>query len=313
MKVYLQSQKGSSKYASEDRILVGSEVFADQEAVRFLDRGHVLLADGVGGNNAGAVAAFQVCKKMSEVDELRPEAFSAINEHLFSMGVENENYRNMATTATGVLFSSTTTAVSYHVGNTRLYAIQAGEYLKQLTSDDTVVEYLIRTGKLTEEEAKNYPARNEITSCFGGGKASLLRIKVDNINLAQFHHFLLTCDGIHDYLTLDEMEDILGQCNGDWSKAIGELITRAKESGSPDDCSAVIIDCDLSSIESCCDVNDEQKHEPIQQNNPGSTIDCISDEYAQNIKVAPSSTESMSSAKNKLWNFFKKKPEHREE
>ena len=145
------------------------------------------------------------------------------------------------------------------------------------------------------------------------GKWLNVRMKVDNIDLAQFHHFLLTCDGIHDYLTLDEMEDILGQCNGDWSKAIGELITRAKESGSPDDCSAVIIDCDLSSIESCCDVNDEQKHEPIQQNNPGSTMDCISDEYAQNIEVAPSSTESMSTAKNKLWNFFKKKPEHREE
>lgn len=69
MKVYLLSQKGINKDASEDRVLVGNEVFSDQEAVRILSHGHVLLADGVGGNNAGAVAAFQVCKKMSDIAE----------------------------------------------------------------------------------------------------------------------------------------------------------------------------------------------------------------------------------------------------
>ncbi len=304
MKVYLQSQKGNSKEANEDRILVGVNVFSDQEAVCFIDHGHVLLADGVGGNNAGAVAAFQVCKKMSEVAELTSETFSKINEHLFSMGTANENYRNMATTATGVLFSSAEEATSYHVGNTRLYAIQAGEYLKQLTSDDTVVEYLIRTGKLTEEEAVNYPARNEITSCFGGGKSSLLRIKVDRIDLTQYRQLLLTCDGIHDYLTVDEMEDILAHCDEDWSKAICELIAHAHKKGSPDDCSAIIIDCDYTEPEAMFNNNAGQICDTVKQNDSNNIT-----EYVQCTGIEANPVDNTTATKNKLWNFFKKKTE----
>ena len=303
MKVYLLSQKGINKDASEDRVLVGNEVFSDQEAVRILSHGHVLLADGVGGNNAGAVAALQVCKKMSDIAELTPESFSAINEHLISMSAANENYRNMATTATGVHFSSTSSAQSYHVGNTRLYAIQAGEYLKQLTTDDTVVEYLIRTGKLTEEEAVNYPARNEITACFGGGKSSLLRIKTDYIDLVQYRQFLLTCDGIHDYLSTDEMEDILGSCDGDWAKALRELASRAKENSSPDDCSAVIIDCDNIESEATRAGNEDQTCSNVQP-------DALAPvEEKEHHELSEDAFEPKGVSKSRLMSFFKKKNE----
>ena len=306
MKVYLLSQKGISKEASEDRILVGAEVFADQEATRFLEHGHVMLADGVGGNNAGAVAAYQVCKKMADTFELTPESFSAINEHLFAMGAANENYQNMATTATGIMFSPQATAMSYHVGNTRLYAIQAGEYLKQLTSDDTVVDYLIRTGKLSEEEAASYPARNEITSCFGGGKPSLLRIKLESLDLSQYQQFLLTCDGIHDYLNVEESEDVLGQCAGDWALALRKLIVCAKEKGSPDDCSAIIIDCDQTScvaeIANCV----EQTQDMVTISTSEQSVDHFISQNLGGGMVAPKVPEVESSSKNKFWNFFNK-------
>lgn len=299
MKVYLLTQKGTNKEASEDRILVGTEIFSDQEAVRFLDHGHIMIADGVGGNNAGAVAAFQVCKKMADTLDLTPDAFSAINEHLFSMGTANENYRNMATTATGVLFSEATGKI-YHVGNTRLYAIQAGEYLKQLTLDDTVVDYLIRTGKLTEDEAANYPARNEITSCFGGGKQTLLRIKLDNLDLSQYQLFLLTCDGIHDYLNTDEMEEILAGSDGDWASALRNLVARAKAKNSPDDCSAVIIDCDSTLI-----APNLASVVPVAVRASESGFGDISGEWQQSNSESVM-YEKDKPTKHKLWNIFKK-------
>ena len=306
MKVYLLSQKGINKEASEDRILVGTEVFSDQEAVRFLNQGHIMIADGVGGNNAGAVAAFQVCKKMADTFDLNPEAFSAINAHLFSMGAANESYRNMATTATGMLFSSEDTAKTYHVGNTRLYAIQAGEYLKQLTSDDTVVDYLIRTGKLTEDEAANYPARNEITSCFGGGKQSLLRVKLDKLDLSQYQQFLLTCDGIHDYLDTDEMEEILGQSDGDWASAIRSLIARAKDKGSPDDCSAVIIDCDPTLVAPSVDCSTAVAVDHVLEGIIEQTVERYHLSNSEQVVTETTYIETSKPTKNKLWNFFKK-------
>ena len=199
------------------------------------------VADGVGGNAAGDVAAVMVCAGASAMDVIDEQHFEAINQEILERGAKDE-YKGMAATFSGIHWGTDGSAVCCHVGNTRIYAIQGSGYLKQLTEDDTVVQFLLKTGKLTEEEAENYSARNEITACFGGGKASLLNVKVFPLAEDEHTDFLMTSDGIHEHLTIDEMEDCIGAAEGDGRKLVQMLVKHAQEKGSADDCTAVYID-----------------------------------------------------------------------
>lgn len=242
MKVYLKTCKGTGKSASDDRILVGSDVFAEAESTVLINCGCIAIADGVGGNRAGDVAAEMVCRAVSDSLILDSSCFSEINRQLVEQGMQNESCRDMATTLSGIQYSECGAILLFHVGNTRIYSIQAKKYLSQITEDDTVVNYLVRCGKLTEEEAASYPNRNEITACFGGGKENLLRMTLSRLPAHDFTHILITSDGIHEYLSIDDMEDIFMDAEGDWTKAINTLITNAVANGSSDDCSALIVD-----------------------------------------------------------------------
>ena len=246
MKVFFYTTKGVDKTESEDRVLVGQNVFSEMESCVEITFGNVAIADGVGGNLGGGVAAQFVCERIARLIQPKAEDLYAINESLIEKSNQDGSLSGMATTISGICFNEGTSAFIYHVGNTRVYAIQAQQYLNQLTTDDTVVAFLVRTGRLTEEEAAEYPAKNEITACFGGGKASLLNASFIPIDTEAHRQLLLTCDGIHDVLSVDDIEDVVSAADGDWAKAVNDLVFSAKEKGSTDDCTAVIIDLDYS-------------------------------------------------------------------
>lgn len=246
MKVYWNTIKGTGKAAAsinEDRVLIGKFVKKDGSGQMEIERGFVAVADGVGGNQGGAEAAGFVCQVLSQEENPDRRDFEHVNHLLIEKGAVNPVYRSMATTFSGIFWMpEKEDTILFHVGNTRVYAIQAGKYLRQLTEDDTVVQQLVKTGKLTEEEAEHYTARNEITACLGGGKESLLNL--DEVHFRQHGpaQFLLTTDGVHEYLSTDEMEDILTQAEGDWSRAVALFTEHALANGSSDDCTVVIVD-----------------------------------------------------------------------
>lgn len=243
MKVYWNTIKGTGKSANEDRVLIGQSVKKDGSGQAELTRGFVAVADGVGGNKGGAEAAAFVCQVLAQAENPDRRDFEHVNHLLVEKGAVNPVYRSMATTFSGIfLMPEKEDTILFHVGNTRVYAIQAGKYLRQLTEDDTVVWQLVKTGKLTEEEAEHYAARNEITACLGGGKESLLSL--DEVHFRQNGpvQFLLTSDGVHEHLNVDEMEDILTQAEGDWNKAVMSFTEHALANGSNDDCTVMIAD-----------------------------------------------------------------------
>lgn len=242
MKVYFKTVSGTAKQFSEDRVLVGKDVYNSTTDAWLIDDGIVAVADGVGGNRAGSVAAQQVCLMLAEYNLPKESDFKDINDRLLERSRSKDSWYGMATTLTGICVQKDK-AYAFHVGNTRLYSIQAGMYLKQLTADDTVVEYLVRTGKITEEEALTHPKRNEITACFGGNSGGLLSVKMFDLDIEKQPLYLITCDGIHESLTVDAMEDIVADAHEDWAFAIEQFVSSAKANGSTDDCTAVIIDC----------------------------------------------------------------------
>lgn len=237
MKIIAVTQKGMNKSENEDRIVAGKSILAGGTLSIEMESGVVAIADGVGGNNAGSVASHFIANKICALSEITEETLRKINAELLTLSREKAEYNGMATTLSGMLFVGGS-ACLFSVGNTRVYFLQGGKYLKQLTKDDTTLGYLLGTGRLTEEEAGSFDRKNEITACFGGGREDLLKIKLSNIESAA-SPILLTSDGIHDFLSTDQMENIIDEY-GFTETACEEMISRARVLGSCDDASILL-------------------------------------------------------------------------
>lgn len=236
MKIIAISRKGINKIENEDRIVVGKTILAEGVLSSEIERGVLAIADGVGGNNAGSVASHFIANKICTLTDITTETLQGINEELLALSMKKAEYNGMATTLSGILLAEGKVCL-FSVGNTRVYFLQGGKYLKQLTNDDTTLNFLIRTGQLTEEEAERFDRKNEITACFGGGRADLFKIELSNLESIT-SPILLTSDGIHDFLSIDQMEDIIGEY-GLTQMACEEMISKARMRGSCDDISIV--------------------------------------------------------------------------
>ena len=148
----------------------------------------------------------------------------------------------MATTLSGICIDDTNVNI-FHIGNTRIYVFQ-GSYIKQITEDHTSVNWLVKTGKLSKKEAETYDRRNEITACFGGGNPALINSLVfeeRNEALSNTKRIVLTSDGVHEYVSIDELEDVLKNDSLEPKSMYNEILSIAKANGSTDDKSIIII------------------------------------------------------------------------
>lgn len=242
-KIYAMTEKGDHS-ENEDRILINDTIVsAGSFEAECDDKLKICVADGVGGNNAGAVASSFVCENLKNIVSLEKNDLLEINYQLLTNSTENANYSGMATTLSGICINDEKTS-SFHVGNTRIYVFQ-GSYIKQITEDHTSVNWLVKTGRLSKKDAEVYDKRNEITACFGGGNPALINSLVfeeNNEALLNAKRIVLTSDGVHEYVSIDEMEDILNNESISPLQACEEIINIAKVNGSSDDKSIVIID-----------------------------------------------------------------------
>lgn len=237
MNIIAVTQKGPSKAENEDRIVIGKNLIASGIIQAQCGSGIIAVADGVGGNNAGAVASHFIAERLTTLDRVSAEVFSRINEELLSLSSSRLEYENMATTLSGIAVFNGTTHL-FSVGNTRVYLLQSRKYLKQLTTDDTTLNYLLATGQLSSENAETFNRKNEITACFGGGASHLFKVKFNTID-SLTSPFIMTSDGIHDYISIDQMEDIITEY-GITTATCESLISAARASGSQDDVSVIL-------------------------------------------------------------------------
>lgn len=239
MNVIAITQRGVNKKENEDRIIVGKTIVAEGTLFSELKDGIIAVADGVGGHNAGAMASHFVANKLCWLEQLSIELLNAINDELIAVSETAEGKKGMATTLSGIYCSDGRMQL-FSIGNTRVYLLQSRKYLKQLTTDDTTLNYLLATGQLAPEDANSFERKNEITACFGGGSAALFKVKVNSFEPI-VAPVMITSDGIHDYLSVDEMEDIIEE-NGLTEATCIKLIQTARANGSLDDASVILGD-----------------------------------------------------------------------
>ena len=243
MKIYAITKKGEHS-ENEDRILINDTILSDgifeTECNGELK---ICIADGVGGNNAGATASSFVCENLKNIALIGKNDLIDINSKLLAKSTENVNYNGMATTLSGICIDDEKSSI-FHIGNTRIYIFQSS-YIKQITEDHTSVNWLVKAGKLSKKDAEFYDRRNEITDCFGGGNPTLINsLKFDENHemLSNAKRIVLTSDGVHEYVSVDELEDILNTANIYPLQACKKIINLAKTNGSNDDKSIAIID-----------------------------------------------------------------------
>ena len=202
-----------------------------------------VVADGMGGAQAGEVAsrlAAAAFREYHEADELEPEArvqaiVQEANRRIFERARADAEASGMGTTITAALVEPGAVTIG-HVGDSRAYRLREGK-LEQLTQDHSLVADLIRSGRLTPEEAETHPQRSVITRALGTDA----EVDVDTLTVeaSPGDVFLLCSDGLTTMVPDEEILEIVGRAK-DLESAAKALVKAANRSGGEDNVTVVL-------------------------------------------------------------------------
>lgn len=203
------------------------------------------VADGMGGAKAGEVASSLAAAALQESDgegasgEARVAALiQEANRRVFRRANEDREASGMGTTMTVALVEQDRVAMG-HVGDSRAYLIRGGE-LEQLTDDHSLVAELVRSGKLTPEEAELHPQRSVITRAVGTEPD----VDVDTFSVegAAGDLFLICSDGLTDMVDEATILDAVERNRPDLDEAAKALVNAANRGGGEDNITVVFFE-----------------------------------------------------------------------
>ncbi len=201
----------------------------------------LIVADGMGGHNAGEVAsktavdtAVPILKAPGkDYKEKIESAIASANAKVFSMATGEQ--AGMGTTMDICIYSEGKLYIG-HVGDSRVYVIKGGK-AKKITSDHSYVEMLIEKGELSKEEAENYPMKHMITRAIGVGES----VEPDylEVEITENDKILLCTDGLTNMLSDEFIAKIITEENNPDESAT-KLISAANEAGGKDNITVIV-------------------------------------------------------------------------
>ena len=220
--------------------------------------GLAVLADGMGGYQAGEVASEMAVKiiikqlhaplkKMHRVKHranyryhsatvLLEQAVLTANKVIYHLAEQETHYQGMGTTVVAVLFHNNFMSIA-HVGDSRLYRLR-GNKIRQITKDHSVNQELIDCGIYTPEQARHSPSKHLVTRALGVHKKVNVEIQEESLNSQDT--YLLCSDGLSDMLTDSEMQAILNKADT-LEQAAQVLIDAANAKGGKDNISLMLV------------------------------------------------------------------------
>lgn len=219
-------------------------------------RGHVfLVADGVGGNEAGDVASRLGTDTVEEFLLNTFRRFAAVpstdgqaalrelqaalrqaDARLFDEAVRHPEWRGMGTTLTLAIASGRRLFVA-HAGDTRSYLFSGG-ILRQLTTDHTVAAEMARSGLISPSQQDQHPWRHVLTNLLGGTEHGV-RAEVHLLDLHPGDVLVLCTDGLTDMVPDEAIAAVLA-AKADPEAACRRLIDAANENGGEDNVTAIV-------------------------------------------------------------------------
>ena len=240
MDFFAKTDKGRKRRMNQDY------VFATSKPVGALPN-LFLLADGMGGHKAGDFAsrfAVEEFKKyISEAPkditsvQLIQNAISSVNERLYKLSMEDENYSGMGTTLVSAFIDDNVITVS-NIGDSRAYIIH-GNTIKQITRDHSYVEEMVRRGFMRRGSQEYLNSRNIITRAVGIEP----RVAADffEVELSEGDYFLMCSDGLSNMADNESIRNIIRERNSVENK-VQALIDIANINGGKDNIGIVLVD-----------------------------------------------------------------------
>jgi len=232
---------GCTRENNDDYAQFGKFYYKDMQSCLYLS----VLADGVGGNNGGLIAARTSVESIFSSFNVRGKnilnqlisSYSKANRIVFNLNSKISSSKNMASTCvSAVIFNSD--LYWANVGDSRLY-IRSKNVFRQISSDHSLVNELYREGKIKSSEIPSHPQKNIITRALGI-KDSL---KVDSGLIKGIFNvgdkLLLCSDGLYNYVTDEEMDLFLDLKDVYYCAKM--LIELAKHRGGRDNISVIIL------------------------------------------------------------------------
>ena len=202
--------------------------------------GLVAVADGMGGHRGGEVASATALEALrAAVSSGRPlrDAVEDANRAVFEKASTDDSLRGMGTTLTAATLAAGDTLLVGHVGDSRAYLLRDGE-LRQLTTDHSLVEELVRDGRLTPDEAAVHPQRSIITRALGVD--STVDVDVYPVELVPGDVLLFCSDGLTGMLQPDLIAGELRR-EDDPARAATKLVDAANAAGGEDNITVVVV------------------------------------------------------------------------
>ena len=229
----------------------------NEDALDFdANHGVAVLADGMGGYNAGEVASSmavlavktelvrwltvngsqQSSKQVSRVIET---CFDEANVAILSASVSNAQYFGMGTTLVVGVFLGKRLILA-HVGDSRCYRLRAG-MLAQITKDHSMLQEQLDAGVLTQAQAANAPGKNLLTRALGVEEA--VRVDMHEHAVEPGDLYLICSDGLTDMLTDKEIALVLTQ-HPQLAQMATELVGQSNRNGGWDNISVLLVQAD---------------------------------------------------------------------
>ncbi len=225
---------GMKRHNNEDSYIV-NENYSD---------GIFIIADGMGGHNAGEIASLEACRIVESyilqsegnLATILREGVSKANRDIFVRASETEAMKGMGTTIDACVIENNKAHIA-HVGDSRVYVITK-DSIEKITKDHSVVGMMLDSGSITEEEAKNHPQRHFITRAVG--TAMTVEVDILERDIHSDEWILMCTDGLTNMVAKEEIHSIVANST-DVSRAAEMLVTKAKENGGDDNITAILL------------------------------------------------------------------------
>jgi len=219
------------------------------------DAGLAVLADGMGGYNAGEVASGMAValikdelgkqlsgKKPEDLDEQKAELL--ITEHaaranaaIFDSAQKEPQYSGMGTTLVVALWHDNRISVG-HVGDSRLYRLRDGK-LSQVTRDHSLLQEQIDSGMITKAQARHSQNKNLVTRAVGIDAEVDTEVHTYPVLVGDI--YLMSSDGLNDMVTDEDIELTLSSLAANLPLAAQQLVQQACDNGGRDNVSVILV------------------------------------------------------------------------
>lgn len=242
---------------------IGKRRSVNEDRAAFFERSNeirmAVLADGMGGHNAGDVASEMAVRYFEKVFlEESEEAFVSeqqarawleehvkkINLDMYQFSLTNESCQGMGTTLIVVLIIQNQLLIS-HVGDSRVYTF-TNDGTTLITRDHSYVNMLLELGEINEEEAQNHPRKNAILKAIG--TENTIEPDYYSVTIEQPMYLLICSDGLSNKVNENEMASILSNSHSIQEKG-KQLLQLANDRGGEDNISIILVYFDGQVVE----------------------------------------------------------------